>query len=68
MAEEGNGKHITASDHIKMNYELVRKKYTHEFKLLSLEHHQTNSKLLTLQFKRGNCKWISRTQEIHTTK
>ena len=54
--EREKGKQIIASEHIEMNFELVKKKIT-SFKLLSRERHKTNSRLLTLQFKRGKCKW-----------
>jgi hypothetical protein len=64
--ERGKGKQITASEHIEMNSELVKKRIT-SFKLLSREHHKTNSRLLTLQFKKEeNVNGISKTQEIHT--
>ena len=49
------GKPITASDHIEMNYELVKK--ITSFKLLSRECYKTIFGLLTVKFKRGNCKW-----------
>jgi hypothetical protein len=50
MDKEEKGKHITASEHIKMNFELVRKKYT-QFRLLNQEHHKMNYGPLPLQFK-----------------
>ena len=50
MVKEKRGKHIIASEHIKMNYELVRKKDTW-FRLLNQEHHKMNYGPLTLQFK-----------------
>jgi hypothetical protein len=53
MATEEKGKHITDSEHVKMNFEIVKKKIT-QFKLLSQENHRMNSGPLTLQFKRGN--------------
>jgi hypothetical protein len=64
--ERGKGKQITASEHIEMNYEVVKKRVT-LFKLLSRERHKMNSGLLILQFKKeGNVNGISKTQEIHT--
>jgi hypothetical protein len=49
------GKHVIASKHIKMNSELVRKKYT-QFILLNQEHHKMNYGPLTLQFKQKKMK------------
>jgi hypothetical protein len=51
MVKEEKGKHITASEHIKMNSKLVRRKYT-QFRLLNQEHHKINHVPLTIQFKK----------------
>jgi hypothetical protein len=53
--ERRKGKQITTSEHIEMNYELVKRRIA-SFKFLSREQHKMNSGLLTLQFKRGKCK------------
>jgi hypothetical protein len=52
MVKEEKGKHVTASEHIKMNSELVSKKYT-QFRFLNQERHKMNSRPLTLQFKQN---------------